>query len=54
VPIPGTRRAARVEENLGSLAVTLDPDQLEALDKAGAAVSGQRTWDLNWVSAGRE
>ena len=27
VPIPGTRRAARVEENLGSLSVTLTADQ---------------------------
>jgi aryl-alcohol dehydrogenase-like predicted oxidoreductase len=36
VPIPGTRRAARVEENLGSLSVTLTPEQLDALDAAGS------------------
>lgn len=54
VPIPGTRRASRVEENLGSLAVTLTPEQLDALDAAGAAVSGNRFADLSWVSAGRE
>ncbi len=54
VPIPGTRRAARVEENLGSLSVTLTPAQLTALDAAGAAVAGNRTDDLTWVSAGRE
>jgi aryl-alcohol dehydrogenase-like predicted oxidoreductase len=54
VPIPGTRRAARVEENLGSLSVTLTPEQLGALDAAGAAVSGNRFEDLSWVSAGRE
>ncbi len=53
-PIPGTRRAARVEENLGSLSVTLNPEQLERLETAGAAVSGQRHEDLTWVSAGRE
>src|SRR5258708_4197842 len=40
VPIPGTRRASRVEENLGSLSVTLTPAQLTALDAAGAAVHG--------------
>ena len=40
VPIPGTRRAARVEENLGSLSVTLTTDQLAALDAAATAVSG--------------
>ena len=39
-PIPGTRRASRVEENLGSLSVTLTPEQLDALDAAAAAVSG--------------
>jgi aryl-alcohol dehydrogenase-like predicted oxidoreductase len=54
VPIPGTRRAARVEENLGSLDVALTDDQLERLDAAGAAVSGNRFADLSWVSAGRE
>jgi aryl-alcohol dehydrogenase-like predicted oxidoreductase len=54
VPIPGTRRASRVEENLGSLSVILTPAQLTALDAAGAAVVGNRTHDLTSVSAGRE
>jgi aryl-alcohol dehydrogenase-like predicted oxidoreductase len=54
VPIPGTRRASRVEENLGSLSVTLTRAQLTALDAAGAAVAGNRTDDLTWVSVGRE
>jgi aryl-alcohol dehydrogenase-like predicted oxidoreductase len=54
VPIPGTRRASRVQENLGSLAVTLTPAQLTALDAAGAAVAGNRAHDLTMVSAGRE
>src|SRR5271170_6278834 len=54
VPIPGTRRASRVEENLGSLSVTLTSAQLTALDAAGAAVAGNRTDDLSGVSAGRE
>src|SRR5712675_2023622 len=54
VPIPGTRRASRVEENLGSLSVTLTPAQLTALDAAGATVAGNRADDLTAVSAGRE
>jgi aryl-alcohol dehydrogenase-like predicted oxidoreductase len=54
VPIPGTRRAARVEENLGSLSVTLTPEQLDTLDAAAASVTGDRFTDLSWVSAGRE
>jgi aryl-alcohol dehydrogenase-like predicted oxidoreductase len=53
-PIPGTRRAARVEENLGSLSVMLNPDQLDTLDAAAAAVSGNRFADMTWVSGGRE
>jgi len=54
VPIPGTRRAARVQENFDSLDVALSDEQLAALDAAGAAVSGNRFGDLSWVSAGRE
>jgi aryl-alcohol dehydrogenase-like predicted oxidoreductase len=54
VPIPGTRRATRVEENVGSLRVTLKLEQLDALDAAGAAVSGNRFEDMSRVSAGRE
>jgi aryl-alcohol dehydrogenase-like predicted oxidoreductase len=54
VPIPGTRRAARVEENLGSLSVVLGADQINALDAAADTVSGTRFHDMSWVSAGRE
>jgi aryl-alcohol dehydrogenase-like predicted oxidoreductase len=54
VPIPGTRRATRVEENLGSLSITLTPDQLDALDAAGSAVTGDRSPYQAWVSGGRE
>ena len=54
VPIPGTRRAARVDENVASLTLTLTPGQLARLDDAGAQVSGHRFADLSWISAGRE
>ena len=54
VPIPGTRRASRVEENLGSLAVTLTPDQLVALHAASERVSGGRSVFPQWVSSARE
>ncbi|MCW2512306.1 MAG: putative oxidoreductase, aryl-alcohol dehydrogenase like protein [Mycobacterium sp.] len=54
VPIPGTRRAARVEENFDSLDVALSDDQLARLDAAADAVTGNRFADLAWVSAGRE
>lgn len=45
VPIPGTRQAARVDENLGSLSVQLTPDQVSALGDAGNAVTGNRYAD---------
>ncbi len=54
VPIPGTRRAARVDENAASLTVELTGDQVAKLEAAGAAVAGDRFVDLSWVSAGRE
>jgi aryl-alcohol dehydrogenase-like predicted oxidoreductase len=34
VPIPGTKRAAYLEENIGALAVRLDPDDLREIDEA--------------------
>ena len=54
VPIPGTRRAERVAENLGSLDVVLTQEQLDSLNAAAASVSGNRFHDLSWISAGRE
>ena len=56
VPIPGTRRAARVDENVGSLGVQLDPARLALLDELAGAVVGPRSdhSDPNWVSATRE
>ncbi|MFJ5699255.1 aldo/keto reductase [Arthrobacter sp. NPDC093139] len=54
VPIPGTRKAHRIDENLGALAVELTPAQLEALDAAADAVVGSRSADPQWVSLGRE
>ncbi|KRE91065.1 aldo/keto reductase [Arthrobacter sp. Soil764] len=54
VPIPGTRKAARIDENLGALALDLTPVHLEALDAASDAVVGSRSADPAWVSEGRE
>jgi len=56
VPIPGTRRAARVDENVASLGVTLDAGQRKLLDDLAGAVVGPRSdhQDPNWVSDTRE
>jgi aryl-alcohol dehydrogenase-like predicted oxidoreductase len=42
VPIPGSTRSQRVEENAAAVSISLSPDELEALDAVGATVSGNR------------
>ena len=54
VPIPGTRKADRIDENLGALTLDFTAAQLEKLDAAADAVVGSRSADPNWVSQGRE
>ena len=41
VPIPGTRRLERLDENLGANAITLSPDDLREIDAASAKVAVQ-------------
>jgi aryl-alcohol dehydrogenase-like predicted oxidoreductase len=41
VPIPGTRKLSRLSENLGAVAVKLDPDDLEVIDRATAKITVQ-------------
>ena len=54
VPIPGTRKAHRIDENLGALSLELSAAQLDVLDGAADAVVGSRSADPTWVSQGRE
>ncbi len=56
VPIPGTRRPARVDENLGSLDLTLDDEALAVLGGLADAAVGPRSdqGDPDWVSDTRE
>ena len=42
VPIPGTRRASRLEENVGALDVTLTRDELDRLEPLSHQVVGAR------------
>lgn len=51
VPIPGTRRASRIDENLASLDVSLTPQQLSIVDAAGAGVSGARYADMSSIGS---
>lgn len=41
VPIPGTTKRHRLEENIGALAVELDPDDLREIDDAAAKITVQ-------------
>ncbi|SDP46627.1 Predicted oxidoreductase [Arthrobacter sp. ok909] len=54
VPIPGTRKADRIDENLGALSLDLTPAQRETLEAAADVVVGSRSADPSWVSQGRE
>src|ERR1700722_15134328 len=42
VPIPGTKRVTRLEENVGADSVALTPDQLARLDRLTPAVGGRQ------------
>ena len=42
VPIPGSTRAERVQENAGAVSITLSTAELDELDAVGAIVAGQR------------
>jgi aryl-alcohol dehydrogenase-like predicted oxidoreductase len=54
VPIPGTRKRGRLEENVAAASIRLTDDELEVLEPIGAQVAGSRYADMAFTSAGRE
>jgi aryl-alcohol dehydrogenase-like predicted oxidoreductase len=42
VPIPGTRKPSRVEENAGGAAIVLDDQEIGALNQLAQVVKGDR------------
>ncbi|MET9494566.1 aldo/keto reductase [Streptomyces sp. NPDC006552] len=54
VPIPGTRKRHRAEENTAATRLTLTDDELRLLEPIAAQVSGDRYADMAFTSAGRE
>ncbi|MFJ2741178.1 aldo/keto reductase [Streptomyces sp. NPDC087440] len=54
VPIPGTRKRARVEENTAATRLRLSADELALLEPIAGQVSGGRYADMSFASAGRE
>jgi aryl-alcohol dehydrogenase-like predicted oxidoreductase len=41
VPIPGTTKLSRLEENIGSVTVELTPDDLREIDSAASKITVQ-------------
>ncbi|GAA3396021.1 aldo/keto reductase [Streptomyces roseoviridis] len=54
VPIPGTRKRSRLEENAAATRITLTDAQLAALEPIAAQVAGDRYPDMTFTSAARE
>ncbi|MFH8343665.1 aldo/keto reductase [Streptomyces sp. NPDC018045] len=54
VPIPGTRKRSRVEENAAATRVVLGEAELALLAPVAGKVAGDRYADMRFTSAGRE
>ncbi|GAA3174439.1 MULTISPECIES: aldo/keto reductase [Streptomyces] len=54
VPIPGTRRRTRVEENTAATRIRLTAEELALLEPLAGKVAGDRYADMTFTSAGRE
>ena len=54
VPIPGTRKRTRLEENTGATALRLSAEELALLEPIAAQVAGDRYPDMSSTSAARE
>ncbi|MGW8973971.1 aldo/keto reductase [Streptomyces platensis] len=54
VPIPGTRKRSRVEENTAATRIRLTQQDLAQLEPIAGQVAGARYADMTFTSAGRE
>ncbi|MGW5783190.1 aldo/keto reductase [Streptomyces sp. NPDC003757] len=54
IPIPGTRKPSRVEENTAATGIVLTEDELSLLEPIAEKVAGDRYADMTFSSAGRE
>ncbi|MFE7134168.1 aldo/keto reductase [Streptomyces sp. NPDC057638] len=54
IPIPGTRKATRLRENVAATRLILTEEELAALEPIAAQVAGDRYADMSLTSAGRE
>lgn len=53
VPIPGTRKRSRIEENTASTRIELSDEELALLEPIASRVAGERYADMSFTSAGR-
>jgi aryl-alcohol dehydrogenase-like predicted oxidoreductase len=54
VPIPGTTKRHRIEENVTATRIVLTEEELALLDPIAAKVAGDRYPDMTFTSVGRE
>ncbi|WP_327595190.1 aldo/keto reductase [Streptomyces chartreusis] len=54
VPIPGTRKPSRVEENTAATRIVLTEEELALLEPIAEKVAGDRYADMSFASGGRE
>ncbi|GGK50146.1 aldo/keto reductase [Nocardia camponoti] len=54
VPIPGTRKRSRLDENVAAASVVLSAEELALLEPIAEQVAGTRYPDMSFSSAGRE
>ncbi|WP_149825535.1 aldo/keto reductase [Streptomyces tailanensis] len=54
VPIPGTRKPGRAEENAAATRIVLGEEDMALLEPIAAKVAGDRYADMRFTSAGRE
>ncbi|MEU8783958.1 aldo/keto reductase [Streptomyces sp. NPDC048637] len=54
VPIPGTRKRSRIEENTGATRIQLTEQDRALLEPIAGKVAGARYADMSFTSAGRE
>ncbi|KOG66264.1 aldo/keto reductase [Streptomyces griseoflavus] len=54
VPIPGTRKRSRIEENAAATRIVLGEEELARLEPVAGKVAGDRYADMSLTSVGRE
>jgi aryl-alcohol dehydrogenase-like predicted oxidoreductase len=50
IPIPGTTRIERLEENAAAVDISLTRVEFESLDALARSVEGARYTDMTWVN----